>query len=767
MRQARVGDALLSLLAVAAVVAPIRPLFTPDSWIPGALAMAVSVTVTGLVVRALTPRDVPVVLAQIGVGVLLAGWLFGRGHLWFGLPQWDTIVAFNNILVDARETITSYAPPAPSGRGVILAMALIVWATMLLVDVLAVTRGAPALAGIPLFAAFLVAASNSGSGMPVGYFLVASALWLVLLSRSGLLALARWDTHSRTGPARRRPSGARRLAPTARIVGAGAVLTAALVAALLPHLPTRFLLDGLGRSSDATGTTGTMSLNSTVNLERSLKSQSNAPVLTYRTTAAAAEPLRVTILDLYQGGEWREREILGIPRGDELVPTPTDPESETETIEVTTNNLSAPQLALPAPATALTIGADYTTRADGTVLVDRRVDAYTAAYVTRAPSEDTLQLTGRVPAGVGNLTTDPESADAVAAVLDDIITAEMSQIEKARAIQAHLRGGDYTYSLELVGPTVDANGSLVQLDPLSHFLLTKQGYCVQFATAMVMMARTEGIPARFAIGFLPGDLGRRGERTVVASDAHAWPELFFSGVGWLRFEPTPSSRATTAPGYTSPSWGDPDGATPTSTATSTATATPTGPRPDVPLDDGQAPAAPVDTPFTVSTLLDRFGWLLLAVTLGALGAATMPTSAWWERRRRRRQAADDAARVEVVWQDLLERLDDVGVTPPPDATPRQAGSYIWAETFLTKESRGALTRVVAAVEQARYARPTSTAEPDRLATVEHDAQIVSTNVVSSLQRSQRLRAKWWPGAGTRLWRRLGTGLQDRVSGWRA
>ena len=769
MRQARIGDGLLALLAVVAVVAPIRPLLTPDSWIPWALAMALSVTVTGMVMRAATRRDVPVVVAQIGVGVLLAGWLFGRGHLWFGLPRWDTVLAFNTLLVEARETITSYAPPAPAGRGVILAMALIVWLTMLLVDVLAVTRGSPALAGVPLFVAFLIAASNSGSGMPVWYFVIAAALWLVLLSRSGLLALARWDTSHPGGPSSPSGSGrsgARRLAPTARVVGTSAVLVAALVATVLPHMPTRFLLDGLGRSTDATGSTGTMTINSTVNLARSLESQSDEPVLVYRTTAPSSPaPLRVAILDLYQGGEWREREILGVPRSDVLIPSPTDPDSETETIDVTRNNLAAPQLALPYPATSLTIEAEWQSRGDGTVLVDQRRDAYSVEYVSRVPDEETLQTSGRVPGSVGNLTPDEESAEIVGDILDDIITPGMTPIEKARAIQDHLRGPDYTYSLDLVGPTVDASGNLVQLDPLSHFLLTKQGYCTQFASAMVMMARTEGIPARFAIGFLPGTAGRGGERTVVAADAHAWPELYFTGVGWLRFEPTPASRAGTAPGYTSPAWADPDGGAETATTAPTSTSTPTLERPDIPLDDTDVPAGALDEPSTIASLTSRFGWVVLVLLLGVLGAAAMPASAWWERRRRRRDAADDAARVEVIWQDLLERLDDVGVTPPPDATPRQAGGYIWGETFLTKESRGALGRVVTAVEQARYARPGSETAPDRLAAVEHDARTVSTDVVTSLQRSERLRARWWPTAGVSAWRRLGAGVASRAP-WR-
>ncbi|MCA1782962.1 MAG: transglutaminaseTgpA domain-containing protein [Dermatophilaceae bacterium] len=764
MRRARVADSVLALLAVAAVVAPIRALFTPDAWIPSALAMALSVMLTGLVMRAVTPRDVPVVLTQIGVGVLLAGWLFGRGHLWFGLPRWDTVLAFNNLLVEARETITSYAPPAPAGRGVILALALLVWLTMLLVDFLAVTRGSPALAGVPLFVAFLIAASNSGSGMPVKYFVIAAVLWLILLSRSGLLSLGRWDS-GHSGSPHGGDTGAQRLAPTARVVGTSAVLIAAVVAALLPHMPTRFLLEGLGRSNDAIGSSGTQSLNSTIDLARSLESQSNVPVLTYRTSAEPAAPLRVAILDLYQGGIWREREVLGIPRSDTLIPSPADTESETETIEVSTNNLAAPQLALPYPATSLTIDAGWKSRGDGTVIVERRLDTYSVEYISRVPDEETLQSSGPAPAGIANLTPDAESADAVADILDEIITPGMSQIDKARAIQDHLRGPQYTYSLELAGPVRDASGDVVQLDPLSRFLLTKQGFCTQFASAMVMMARTEGIPARFAIGYLPGTAtrDRDGRRTVVASDGHAWPELYFTGVGWLRFEPTPSTRAGSAPGYTSPGWSAADDAEATSTATPTATSAPTFERPeDLLLNDGEMPSSTAQTPTTIASVVERFGWLALALVVGTLGAATMPATAWWERRRRRREADDDGARVEVIWQDLLERLDDVGVTPPPDATPRQAGSYIWGETFLTQESRGALTRLVTAVERARYARPRSAAEPERIAAVDKDARTVTANVVTSLQRSERVRSTWWPTAGVSAWRRLGSRLSGRL-----
>ena len=104
---------------------------------------------------------------------------------------------------------------------------------------------------------------------------------------------------------------------------------------------------------------------------------------------------------------------------------------------------------------------------------------------------------------------------------------------KAAAIQAFLRGGDFTYSTEpLPGSGYQA---------LENFLLRdRRGYCEQFASAMAMMARVVGIPSRVAVGFLPGE--REGDSWKVSiRDMHAWPELYFAGYGWVRFEPTPAS----------------------------------------------------------------------------------------------------------------------------------------------------------------------------------------------------------------------------------
>jgi len=106
--------------------------------------------------------------------------------------------------------------------------------------------------------------------------------------------------------------------------------------------------------------------------------------------------------------------------------------------------------------------------------------------------------------------------------------------DKSLAIEDYLRTR-FSYTLNMDATPVE--------DPLAHFLFdTKAGFCEYFATAMTVMLRTQGIPAREVNGFLPGeynDVG--GDYIVRASDAHSWVEVFFPGTGWLTFDPTPPS----------------------------------------------------------------------------------------------------------------------------------------------------------------------------------------------------------------------------------
>jgi hypothetical protein len=104
--------------------------------------------------------------------------------------------------------------------------------------------------------------------------------------------------------------------------------------------------------------------------------------------------------------------------------------------------------------------------------------------------------------------------------------------ERARAIEKHLRTA-YRYTLELP--------SRESADPLAQFLFErKEGHCEYFASAMAVMLRTQGIPARMVTGFLGGTLNPiSGQYVIRASDAHTWVEAWLPGRGWSEFDPTP------------------------------------------------------------------------------------------------------------------------------------------------------------------------------------------------------------------------------------
>jgi transglutaminase-like putative cysteine protease len=127
----------------------------------------------------------------------------------------------------------------------------------------------------------------------------------------------------------------------------------------------------------------------------------------------------------------------------------------------------------------------------------------------------------------------------------------------SRAIAAYFTGGSFTYDTN-VGPVPAGE------NPISYFLFqSRRGYCVHFASAMALLARAAGLPARVVGGYVSGTLVN-GDWQVTGSDAHTWPEIFFAGTGWVPFEPTPgfagqltaiarpraTSSATTVPATT-------------------------------------------------------------------------------------------------------------------------------------------------------------------------------------------------------------------------
>jgi transglutaminase-like putative cysteine protease len=113
----------------------------------------------------------------------------------------------------------------------------------------------------------------------------------------------------------------------------------------------------------------------------------------------------------------------------------------------------------------------------------------------------------------------------------EVTIAQQTPFDRAIAIERFLRS--FPYSLDLPLPPLDQ-------DIVDYFLFDlRRGYCDYYATAMVVMARASGLPARLAVGFASGEYDVANDRYVVtAAQAHSWVEIYFSGVGWVAFEPT-------------------------------------------------------------------------------------------------------------------------------------------------------------------------------------------------------------------------------------
>ncbi len=221
--------------------------------------------------------------------------------------------------------------------------------------------------------------------------------------------------------------------------------------------------------------------------------------------------------------------------------------------------------------------------------------------------------------------------------------------DAALAIQNYLRQ-NYEYSLTLPNPPVG-------VDRTDWFLFDiKKGYCEYYATSMIVMLRSQGIPARFAAGYAPGAYDPATKlRIVKESAAHAWPEVYFPGYGWVDFEPTPSQpvagREIAAP--------EP-AVSPTPQTTAGATATVSLPQPQKGVDD---PGQKLPDNGGDQFILPFGGTTGNLLMLGLLLAATLAGVWLFTRGRRQPQSPGTYYGKMISWARLLRLGPSAHQTP--------------------------------------------------------------------------------------------------------
>jgi transglutaminase superfamily protein/uncharacterized protein DUF4129 len=226
--------------------------------------------------------------------------------------------------------------------------------------------------------------------------------------------------------------------------------------------------------------------------------------------------------------------------------------------------------------------------------------------------------------------------------------------------------GNFTYTLDT--NLDDSTNAIVQ------FLFEeRRGFCEQFAATFAAMARSINVPARVAVGYQPGTLGSDGLFHVTNRNAHAWPEVWITGAGWIPFEPTPAFREPTLGIATG---GPRPAETPQSTtSTSTGSTTPpslTFPTVQPTLPDGSVRVLPPIKKATHRSALGTAALVgvvaLVAAELVALVMLGIAVFSLWRRSYRRRNDRDLRQRVLGAWAEALDVLRAAGVPSRPSAT---------------------------------------------------------------------------------------------------
>ena len=363
------------------------------------------------------------------------------------------------------------------------------------------------------------------------------------------------------------PAGSPRLlgAP-ARVVGANPVgvpgaLTNPSLGAADPSLASS------GRRGSGAGRAGFGYFGFSRSLDLAARGRpDNTPVM--RVRAGRPDFWRAQTFDRWDGRQWEmsdERPQVVAGGGTiELPPPPEDrfvqylgePFVQTFYLQRPQPNLvfaayKADQLYLPTPAVfALS---------DGSVRTGFELDAGTVyTVVSRRPPVTEAAL--RAPAPGPPLSPDftdrytqlPEVPPRVRDLAARVTAGAPTVYDKVRALEGWM-GDNLTYTLDI--PPLPAGA-----DAVDRFLfIDRKGFCEQIATALVVMLRSLGIPARLTVGYAPGERDPfTGLYQVRARDAHAWAEVYFPRVGWQGFDPTASvplngdaTTPATAPGVLS------------------------------------------------------------------------------------------------------------------------------------------------------------------------------------------------------------------------
>jgi len=713
------GWLVLELLAVSFTL--IGTLAGAGWWL-ALMSTGIVVFVVDAVLRAL---GVPRWLAPLGGILVVLAILtaqFGAGTGLGGLiPTPATFARFGELSGQAALAVAQQSTPANTVPELMFLVVAGGGGFAVLVDIAANVARLPALTAVPIAAVLIV----PGAFLPTGVSPL--ALTAAAIAYLGVL---RTDVVTRRG--RFRETG------LALSIASSAIVLALLVSTTAPGFAQ------IGRQGfSAAGLSIGTGVNPLIDLGRDLRRPNAVEVMRYSTTAASPPYLRLASLDVYTGTTWRHNPgtTTPVPRSGEI-PTAPGLDAGVTTTTVTSamhiENMQSAWLAAPyAPSkiTGLSGGWSWDDR-DRTISArtgDSNGQSYTVRSKLAEPTAQQLRGTqGAYPDTVAKDLFVPFDAPGVIKATALKATAgATSKYDQAVALQNYFHNGQFAYSLDApVKGEYDGDS----MDVIATFLKLKSGYCVHFASAMAVMARTLGIPARIGMGYLPGSYvgpgaDGRADYSVTSDDLHAWPELYFSGIGWVAFEPT-VGRGTepsyTVPGYVAPATGQ--SAQPTAPATTAAAA----PQSDTTQPDNAAAEATT----SLTPVLSAVG--VIVFVLLVLAAPAIVRRA--RRRARFRRLSDDWGSAALAWTELVDTARDLGMAVPRTQTPRALAQRL-GEGWQQQDTLSALEALLTAAERERFGPPGAVFyDPSRA----DDLRVVLEKMLADAGPLARLRAMLVP-----------------------
>lgn len=666
---------IASGVAVLLAGSPVSAIVLTSAWFGAALLVVAVVVATGLALHRFGPAIAT--FGQCAAVVLLLTVRFATDGFLLVLPGPAALREFGALISGASQQISVGIAPIAATPEILFLVTFAFGMLTVGVYLAVVGAGAPAAAGVALLALFAVPAALADQLLP---------WWSVVGAAAGfgLLLVLR--------------DGARRQLGGGAAVVAGAVAVALVVGSGAGFIGTAGRFNGSGGGQ--TGSAGSIGLSPFTALRGQLQQSAPVELFRIRGLKEPAYMRAITLADYLPDRGWQpqQRPQPGVPLpGATGNQNPGGPLTDVQIENVAFRDYWLPLYGLPVEVAGLSAG-QWAYDARSGIGYTRRVrqeGGWAEKAYLGAPTA--AQLRG--DNGAANPGLDYLNTTGVDQRVTDIANAAIGgatrRFDKAVALQNFFTGpgSGFAYTLQ----TKPGGGD----DALVEFLTTgKAGYCEQYASAMAVMLRVVGVPARVAVGFTGGKV--EGDyRSITTSDAHAWVEAWFPEHGWITFDPTPlnDGRAITPP-YVQEAAGSAGGSTPdedeklprnTQTDPGAAAEQPV----PTPVDPGAAPAA--DQGGGVPLLPIGVIALIAIVTLVPFGVRTL------ERRRRlATTAAGGPAAATAAWDELLAESVDRGMPARSSDTVRATARRMVKDHHLEPPAQQALRDVVGAVESSWY-----------------------------------------------------------------